>query len=161
MRIGLPIAGTRSGVLLLLQSLLVLILLWCGPAWGQASTPVGLWQSVSDRTGQPDGLVRIAEVNGEYIGTVVAVFSPPAPDDHPLCELCPGELKDKPIVGMVILTGIRQSGDGYSSGKILDPDDGETYTCRITLLDDGRKLEVRGYIGLPLFGRSQTWTRKE
>jgi uncharacterized protein (DUF2147 family) len=131
------------------------------PKPGQASTPVGLWQTIGDRTGQPDGLVRIVEVDGEYIGTVVAVFSPPAPDAHPLCELCQGELKDKPIVGMIILRGVRRSGDGYSTGQILDPDEGEVYKCRIALLDDARKLEVRGYIGIPLFGRSQTWIRKE
>ena len=144
-----------------LRRFFVLILVWCGPAWGQASTLVGLWQTVSDRTGQPDGLVRIVEVNGEYMGTVVAVFSPPAPDAYPLCELCQGELKDKPVVGMIILHGVRQSADGYSAGEILDPDEGRVYKCRIALLEDGSKLEVRGYIGIPLLGRSQTWVRKE
>jgi uncharacterized protein (DUF2147 family) len=62
---------------------------------------------------------------------------------------------------MIILRGVRRSGDGYSTGQILDPDEGEVYKCRIALLDDARKLEVRGYIGIPLFGRSQTWIRKE
>jgi uncharacterized protein (DUF2147 family) len=143
------------------RSFFVLILIWGGFAWSQALSPVGVWQTISDRTGQPDGLVRIVEVNGEYIGTVIAVFSPPAPDAHPLCELCPGELKDKPIVGMVILRGVRKSGDNYSGGQILDPDEGQIYRCRIALRDGGRKLEVRGYIGVPLFGRSQTWIRKE
>jgi len=145
----------------MLKCLFVLVLVWSGPAWGQASTPVGLWQTVSDRTGQPDGLVRILEVDGEYIGTVVAVYSPPAPDAHPLCELCQGDLKDRPIVGMNILRGVRRTANTYSTGEILDPDEGQVYKCRIALLDDGRKLEVRGYIGIPLFGRSQTWIRKE
>jgi uncharacterized protein (DUF2147 family) len=146
---------------MLLRCFFVLILFWCGPAWGQASTPVGLWQTVSDRTGQPDGLVRIVEVNGEYIGTVVAVFSPPAPDANPACELCQGDLKDKPVVGMIILRGVRRSRDGYSTGQILDPDEGEVYKCRIALFDNGHKLDVHGYIGISLFGRSQTWIRKE
>jgi len=141
--------------------LFVVVLAWCGPAWGQASTPAGLWQTVSDRTGQPGGLVRVVEVDGEYIGTVVAVFSPPAPDPQPLCKLCQGDLKDKPVVGMTILRGVRRSMDTYSTGQILDPDEGRVYNCRIALLDDGGKLEVRGYIGIPLFGRSQTWVRKE
>ena len=145
----------------LLRHLVVLVLAWCGPAWGQASTPAGLWQTVSDRTGQPGGLVRVVEVDGEYIGTVVAVFSPPAPDPHPLCNLCEGDLKDKPVVGMIILRGVRRSGDSYSTGRILDPDEGQVYKCRIALLDEGRKLEVRGFIGIPLLGRSQTWSRKE
>jgi len=111
--------------------------------------------------GATRGLVRVEEVNGEYIGTVVAVFSPPAPDPQPLCKLCQGDLKDKPVVGMIILRGVRRSGDTYSTGQILDPDEGRVYRCRIALLDDGRKLEVRGFIGIPLLGRSQTWVRKE
>jgi uncharacterized protein (DUF2147 family) len=129
---------------------------------GPSIDPAGLWQTVSDRTGQPGGLVRVVEVDGEYIGTVVAVFSPPAPDAHPLCNLCQGDLKDKPVVGMNILRGVRRSGDTYSTGQILDPDEGQVYyRCRIALLDDGRKLEVCGFIGIPLLGRSQTWVRKE
>lgn len=144
----------------LLRSLL-LILACCGPAWGQVSTPAGLWQTVSDRTGQADGLVRVVEVNGEYVGTVVAVFSPPAESSNPLCEKCKGDLENKPIVGMTILHGVRRLPDGYSPGEILDPDEGRVYKCRIALTEDGRKLEVRGYIGMPLFGRSQIWTRKE
>lgn len=137
------------------------MLVWGGLASSQALSPVGVWQTISDRTGQADALVRIVEVNGEYIGTVVAVFSPPALDAHPLCELCQGELKDKPVVGMIILRGVRRSGDDYSGGQILDPDEGKVYKCRIALLDEGRKLEVRGFVGIPLFGRSQTWIRKE
>jgi uncharacterized protein (DUF2147 family) len=139
----------------------VLILVCCGRAWGEAPTPAGLWQTISDRTGEPAGLVRVVEVDGEYIGTVVAVFSPPRPDPNPLCKLCEGDLKDKPVVGMTILRGVRRSEDGYSTGRILDPDEGQVYKCRIALLDEGRKLEVRGYIGIPLLGRSQTWVRKE
>lgn len=140
---------------------LVLLVVCCGPVWGQVSTPAGLWQTVSDRTGQADGLVRVEEVNGEYIGTVVAVFSPPAESSRPLCEECKGDLKNKPIVGMAILHGVRRLADGYSAGEILDPDEGRVYKCRIALSEGGRKLEVRGYIGIPLFGRSQTWIRKE
>jgi uncharacterized protein (DUF2147 family) len=56
---------------------------------------------------------------------------------------------------------VRRSQDGYSAGEILDPDEGRVYKCRIVLSEGGQKLEVRGYIGIPLFGRSQTWIRKE
>ena len=143
-----------------LRHLLFLVTALSAPAWGQES-PVGLWQTISDRTGQADGLVRIVEVNGEYLGTVVAVFSPPAESSNPLCEECKGELKNKPIVGMTILRGVKRSPDGYSAGEILDPDEGRMYRCRIALIDGGRKLDVRGYVGIPLFGRSQTWIRKE
>src|SRR5258706_10929241 len=123
----------------LLRNLFVLILIGCGPAWGQASTPAGLWQTVSDRTGQPRGLVRVEEVNGEYIGTVVAVLSPPAPDAQPFCKPCPGGLKDKPGVGMIILPRVRPARGTYSTRQVLDPHQGGGYKCRIKLLDEGTK----------------------
>jgi uncharacterized protein (DUF2147 family) len=105
--------------------------------------------------------VRIVEINGEYIGTVVAVFSPPADSPNPLCTECKGDLKDKPTVGMTILHGVKRLPDGYSAGEILDPDEGQVYRCRLAQIEGGRKLEVRGYIGIPLFGRSQIWIGKD
>src|SRR5258708_34775495 len=104
----------------LLRNLFVLILIGCGPAWGQASTPAGLWQTVSDRTGQPRGLVRVEEVNGEYIGTVVAVLSPPAPHSHPLCNLGRGDVQDKPGAGMGLVRGVGRSGATHSTRPRLD-----------------------------------------
>jgi uncharacterized protein (DUF2147 family) len=90
---------------------------------------------------------------------VIQVFDPEAPD--PLCERCNGELKDKPVVGMTILRGLRWKSGGYRDGTILDPDDGRTYSCTATLLDGGRALEIRGYVAAPLFGRSEIWRRAD
>ncbi len=140
---------------------IVFALAWCCTALGQTATPAGLWQTVSDRTGQPDGLVRIVEADGEFTGAVAAVYAPPAKSANPLCESCRGELKDKPVVGMTILRGVRRTKEGFSPGTILDPDNGKVYGCELELLEGGRTLKVRGYLGLPLFGRSQLWTRKE
>jgi uncharacterized protein (DUF2147 family) len=130
-------------------------------ALAQAQSPgiAGVWQTSND-AGQPDGLVRIVEMAGGYDISVLAVFSPPAPSSAPLCERCEGELRDKPVVGMVIARGLRRDGDGWT-GTILDPDEGKTYRCVLQLADGGRTLKVRGYVGLPLFGRTQTWTRRE
>ncbi len=132
-------------------------LTWLGAAWAQTPTPAGLWTTFNDSTGKPDGLVRIDEIDGEFLGTVVEVFSATTP--NPICDLCEGALKDKPIIGMTILRGLRRDGNGYGGGTILDPDEGRTYRCTAMLLDGGRKLEVRGYVGLPLLGRSQIWVR--
>jgi uncharacterized protein (DUF2147 family) len=129
------------------------------PSAAQAATPAGLWQT-SDDQGRPDGLVRIVARDGGFDATVEAVFSPPAPSAQPRCELCPGELKDRPVVGLRIASGLKADGEGWS-GEILDPDDGRRYRCTLRLAEGGRRLEVRGYIGLPLFGRTQTWTRKD
>lgn len=139
--------------------LLVLVLASPGVAQGQQPDLAGLWKTIGDRSGQADSLVRIVENNGEYVGVVVTVFSPPAADANPVCALCRGELKDKPVVGMTILRGLRRQGDSYAGGAILDPDDGDTYRCTVRLLESGRKLEMRGYIGLPIFGRTQVWIR--
>lgn len=141
---------------LVFASLLALL----GPAAAQPAGIEGLWQTLDDRTGRPDGLVRIAARGEGYDVTVVAVFSPPAPSPSPLCEDCPGELRGRPVLGLAIARGLRREGDGWA-GEILDPDDGRTYRCRLRLAPDGRRLEVRGYVGLPLFGRTQVWTRRE
>jgi uncharacterized protein (DUF2147 family) len=125
-----------------------------------AQSVEGRWRTFNERTGQAEGIVRVFEVSGEVRGTVERVFSPPAPSANPLCESCRGALKDQPVVGMTILSGVRRTGDGFSSGEILDPDNGQVYRCNIRLMEDGRMLEVRGYIGVPLFGRTQVWRRE-
>jgi len=135
------------------------IFLAASGAAAQSPTAVGLWQTVNE-SGQREALVRITEVDGELRGHVVAVFSPPAPSANPRCEECPGELKDKPVVGLQILSGLRWDGERYSGGRILDPDNGTIYRCTLRLVDQNRKLEVRGFIGISLFGRTQTWLRQ-
>jgi uncharacterized protein (DUF2147 family) len=126
---------------------------------GQLPTPVGVWQTINER-GEREGLVRIVEVAGELRGSVIAVYSPPAPNANPRCEDCSGELKGKPVIGMQILSGMRWDGERYSGGEILDPDNGKVYRCFLRLTDEGRTLEVRAYIGLSLFGRTQRWLRQ-
>jgi uncharacterized protein (DUF2147 family) len=140
-------------------ALLLALMLMLGTATAQAPAPVGLWKTYSDRTGEADGLVRITEANGELEGTVVKVFSPPAPSANPLCEECRGELRNQPIVGMKILRRMRAEADGYSGGEILDPDEGKVYRCALRVIEGGRRLEVRGYVGISLFGRTQVWDR--
>lgn len=134
----------------------ILVLALVG-ASAQPSAPTGLWQTVNER-GEREALVRILEVQGELRGTVVQVYSPPAPSAHPLCEECTGARKNAPVVGMEILRGARWDGKRYSGGEILDPDNGRTYRCTLRMREDGR-LEVRGFIGISLLGRTQIWVR--
>lgn len=138
-----------------------LLLACAAPASAQSASPAGLWKTYSDRTGAADGLVRIVEERGEFVGRVEKVFSPPNESPNPLCEKCSGELRDRSVVGMTILRGVRHAKDGYTEGTILDPDEGKDYRCTITLKEAGRRLEVRGFVGLPLLGRTQVWTRVE
>jgi uncharacterized protein (DUF2147 family) len=136
----------------------IVIFAAAGAAAAQSSTPVGVWKTVNEK-GEPEGLVRIIEVGGEFRGTVEKVYSPPAPEPAPRCVDCAGELKDKPVIGMQILRGLRWDGEQYSGGEILDPNNGKFYRCLMRLADGGRKLEVRGYIGISLLGRTQVWLR--
>lgn len=124
------------------------------------TTPVGTWHTVSDVDGKPRGVIAIREVNGRLVGTARGSLVPGERNDR-LCDKCPGERQGKPIFGMDILTGLRPDGDEWTGGEILDPDTGKVYKAKIRLIDGGRKLVLRGYIGVSLLGRSQTWVRAE
>ena len=123
-----------------------------------ADSPTGLWSTISDRDGKPTGIVEIREVDGELVGVVRRVLVDAADS---VCDKCSDERHGQPLVGMEVLRHLRQHGDEWTGGEILDPEDGKTYRATIKLIDDGKKLVVRGYIGLPMFGRSQTWVRAE
>jgi uncharacterized protein (DUF2147 family) len=117
---------------------------------------------VDDKTGKERSVVRIEEVDGLYQGRIEKLLNR-QPDDDPdgLCRACEGERKDKPVVGMTILWGLMKDGDQYTGGQILDPKNGKIYRAKMKVLDGGRKLEVRGFIGVSLLGRSQTWVREQ
>jgi len=132
--------------------------LWlAAPVRGQES-PVGLWETVSDVNGRPEGHIRITEVAGEFLGTIEAILDPAKRDA--VCDQCKDERANRPILGMRILNGLHRDGDVYAGGRILDPDSGNIYSCRMKLIDGGRRLELRGFIlGISLLGRTQTWNR--
>jgi uncharacterized protein (DUF2147 family) len=124
-------------------------------------TPIGLWRNIDDVSGKPRVLIRIVEQAGELQGRIEKIFLQPGEEENPKCIKCEGVLKDQPTLGMTILSGFPAAGIEYSGGTILDPENGKFYKSRMTLADDGKKLIVRGYIGIPLFGRSQTWVREQ
>ena len=128
-----------------------------------AATPAGLWAQVDEKTGRPQSLVRIAERgDGGYEGFVARIFAAPGEDPDPRCEGCPGDRNNRPVLGMRIISGLKRSGTAtFDGGEIFDPDSGDTYRLKITVLDNGRRLDVRGYLGFALFGRSQVWVRQE
>lgn len=131
------------------------------PAWADDSSPVGLWKNIDDVTGKQKALIRISESNGVLQGQIEKIFRAPTEEQNPKCEKCDGARKDQPIIGMVFMTGLKKDGDEYGGGEILDPDNGKVYKSKMHLTDGGKKLSVRGYIGMPLLGRSQVWVRQE
>ena len=124
-----------------------------------APPEVGLWQTISDKTGKPQGYIRIQLVGDELRGVIEKGM--PGDDPNELCTKCPGERKNQRKIGMTIITGLHRQDDQWAGGEILDPDSGTVYRCRIRAVDSGRKLEVRGFIGISLLGRTQTWLRAE
>ncbi len=134
-------------------------------SFANESTPAGLWQTIDDESGSARSLVRISENNGEdgvveYSAVVEKGLLETDTGDG-ICDKCTDERKDQPIIGMTIVNGMKKKGNKYSGGKILDPDNGKVYKCKMTLNDTGDELEVRGYIGFSLLGRSQIWKRVE
>lgn len=125
-----------------------------------AASPAGLWKSIDDKTGKPRSLIRISEDNGVYSGVVEKGLLPGDTGER-VCDKCTDERKDQKIIGMTIIKNIKDNNGNYADGEILDPDNGKVYKCKMKLDVTGNKLEVRGFIGMSLFGRSQTWVREE
>ena len=129
-------------------------------AHAEILSPVGAWTTIDDETKKPKSVVRIVEKDGVFSGTVEKIFDPAKQDSK--CDECAGDdpRKGQPVIGMTILTGLRQNGDNvYGGGSILDPANGKTYNAKVTVIEGGKKLEMRGSV---LFiGRTQTWVRAE
>jgi uncharacterized protein (DUF2147 family) len=120
-------------------------------------TPVGLWRSIDDKTGEPKAEIRVVENAGVLTGRIEKLLKRSKP--NPVCDECRDERKDQPIEGMEILRGVRkaQVKEVWDGGKVLDPENGREYAARLTPIEGGQKLEMRGSFGP--FGRTQTWVR--
>ncbi|PWF49255.1 DUF2147 domain-containing protein [Massilia glaciei] len=130
-------------------------------AWAADATPVGLWKNIDDVTGQPKALIRISDNQGELQGKIEKLFRKPGTEQNPVCTLCDGANKGQPVIGMMFMWGLKKDGEEFAGGSILDPDNGKVYKSKMSLVEGGKKLKVRGYVGVPMFGRSQTWVRQE
>ena len=129
------------------------------PAANQYKTAAGFWQQVDD-DGSVGGWFYFVEKNGVYEGRIVKMFKKPgAPVYSDLCEKCEGDQKDAPMLGLTIVKGMKRDGHNYDEGHILDPRDGSLYHAKMELSPDGKNLSVRGYLGIPLLGKTQVWKR--
>ena len=141
------------------------LLLAAGTAIAANDTPVGTWKTIDDSTHQAKSIVQITDSNGQLQAKILKLLNrtPEAiakDGEHPLCKKCDGERKNQPIEGMTIMWGVSKDGDVWDGGKILDPKSGKVYKVKLTVTDGGQKLDVHGYIGFSLFGRSQVWERQ-
>jgi uncharacterized protein (DUF2147 family) len=142
---------------------LAVTLLLAVASFAQAqSTPAGLWKTIDDDGKTEKSLVRIVEAGGVFSARVEKILNPAHLDAR--CDKCADERKDQPVLGLTIINGVKASaGDAglWDGGTILDPNEGKVYKVRLKPVDGGKALEVRGYIGLPLLGRTQVWQRVE
>ncbi len=137
-----------------------LLTLAAGTAWAQA-TPAGLWKTIDDETKTEKSLVRITDHSGVLSGKVEKILGDKT---DATCVECSDERKGQPVMGMTILRGIKPDANEkgtWVGGDILDPNNGKIYKVLLKLVEGGKKLDVRGYIGMPMLGRTQTWHRVE
>ena len=132
-------------------------------AGAQSASPTGAWKTIDDTTKKERSLVRIVDNGGVYSGRIEKLLeSTTAPDA--VCKECTDDRKDKPVVGLLIVRNMKQSADDksvFDGGDILDPANGKVYKAKMKLIDNGTRLEVRGFVGISLLGRTQTWIRAE
>src|SRR3981189_1941682 len=129
------------------------------PREGADPSAVGLWEQVDENSRKPESWFKIVEPNGAFDGIIVKIYQKPGEDENWVCSKCEGAEKGAPVLGLTLIKGMKRNGLSYEEGTIMDPRDGSIYRALMKLSPDGQKLEVRGYLGISLFGRSQVWNR--
>lgn len=122
----------------------------------------GTWQQIDDKTGSPKALIEIRkESNNSYTGKVAKVTPRPGYTPRSTCNNCPAPYTNKPILGMNVLSGLKhvEGSNNFEKGRVIDPLTGKIYDAKARLSNNGKRLTLRGYIGVSALGRSQTWIR--
>ena len=123
-----------------------------------SQTIFGKWNSTNDETGKVDSVIEMYKKDGKAYAKIIKINDPER--QTAVCEVCTGSNKNKPILGLEILTGLEKDDDEWSGGEILDPRNGKVYNCYIKLVKPN-KLKIRGFIGVALFGKTKYWKRAE
>lgn len=141
-----------------LKPVVMLVLLTSALMANANTSPTGLWKTHDDK-GKPTGYVRVQENNGVFTGVIEKGLETDKEEKY--CTACKDERKDQRLIGMTMMKNVKAKGDYYEGSEILDPFSGNTYKVKLTLKEAGKKMEVRGFVGVSLFGRTQVWERIE
>jgi len=123
------------------------------------SNVAGYWQTIDDKTQKPSAVIEVRPVKGLYQGKIAKIYVENNQKTTDICKHCEGDQQNKPMLGLIIIKDMQCTTDMCSGGTILDPRDGSLYHATMKLIENGTQLKVRGYVGLPLFGKSVVWMR--
>lgn len=121
-------------------------------------SPIGYWETISDVNRKPRSVMHLYEEGGILYGKAVKSLVTGETLERP-CEKCPDEFHNQTIAGMRVVWGLKEVNGEWKGGRVLDPDTGNIYRCKLSVSEDGRRLNIRGYLGISLLGRTQTWNR--
>ena len=143
-----------------MNALVAAVVALAAPVAFAQMTPVGTWRNIDDKTGEPKAEIRITDNGGKLTGRIEKTLRKDAKPDA-VCDECSDERKGKPIQGLEIIRNAQKAEgkDVWEGGRILDPENGREYSLRLTPVEGGKRLEVRGSFGP--FGRTQTWVRAQ